>query len=252
MKMTELPDPVVQEFNGIHVVRDDLLPGGTKLRYIRPLFDQHDEVVYASSAQGGAQLALAYAARMANAGQALATKQAAIFVALRRVAHPRTIEAMEAGAKIVPIEPGHLTVVSARAKHYAAQRGAFYIEFGGESPEAIAAIESAARSVRERYGEFDEVWSAAGSGVLSRGLQAGFPDAKVFAVTCGVHHDAIGRARLFESGVPYGKDENRPAPFPACPTYERKAWQFCKRQHRPGARVLFWNVMGPSPTGAKV
>jgi len=50
--------PVVTMHEGIHVVRDDLYPGGTKARFLPVLFDGGvEEVVYASPAQGGAQVA---------------------------------------------------------------------------------------------------------------------------------------------------------------------------------------------------
>ena len=56
-----LPSPIVEEFDGIHVVRDDLLEGGTKRRlfteYIKH-FPHDKEFVYASPRQGYGQLAL--------------------------------------------------------------------------------------------------------------------------------------------------------------------------------------------------
>ena len=68
--------PIIKVHQGIHVVRDDLYPGGTKARHMHILFEQHDEIVYASPAEGGAQFALAKAA-------AVLRKQATIFVAKR-------------------------------------------------------------------------------------------------------------------------------------------------------------------------
>jgi hypothetical protein len=47
--------PVVMEYQGISVVRDDLFLGGTKARFTPLLFDDVDEVVYASPAEGGAE-----------------------------------------------------------------------------------------------------------------------------------------------------------------------------------------------------
>ncbi len=65
----ELPKPIIQWFEGVQVVRDDLLNGGTKRRaftmYIASLPDV-DEFVYASPRQGYAQLSLAYACRDLN------------------------------------------------------------------------------------------------------------------------------------------------------------------------------------------
>ena len=46
--------PIVENHNGMLVVRDDLFEGGTKARFIPLLFAGTDEVVYASPAEGGA------------------------------------------------------------------------------------------------------------------------------------------------------------------------------------------------------
>ena len=77
--------PVVVLHDGVFVVRDDLYDGGTKARYVAQLFNEADEVVYASPAEGGAQFALATVARSLG-------KRATIFVAARAKPHPRTLQ----------------------------------------------------------------------------------------------------------------------------------------------------------------
>lgn len=57
------PAPVIIEHEGVLVVRDDLFSGGTKARFLGTMFEGVDEVVYASPAEGGAQVALATVAR---------------------------------------------------------------------------------------------------------------------------------------------------------------------------------------------
>ena len=56
------PAPVIVTVEGIHVVRDDHIPGGTKRRVLEPLVAKSagTEFVYASPAYGYAQIALAY------------------------------------------------------------------------------------------------------------------------------------------------------------------------------------------------
>ena len=55
-----IPPPVVEELApGVFVVRDDLLLGGTKRCFADQLILGHREVVYASPAYGGAQIAIA-------------------------------------------------------------------------------------------------------------------------------------------------------------------------------------------------
>jgi hypothetical protein len=54
-----IPPAKVVQHGRFHVVRDDLIGGGTKARFMVKLFEQSDEIVYASPAEGGAQSALA-------------------------------------------------------------------------------------------------------------------------------------------------------------------------------------------------
>jgi hypothetical protein len=61
--------PVIIEHDGVLVVRDDLFTGGTKARFLGMMFNGADEVVYASPAEGGAQVALATVVRPLGNGQ---------------------------------------------------------------------------------------------------------------------------------------------------------------------------------------
>jgi hypothetical protein len=65
-------------------------------------------ILYASPAEGGAQVALATVARQLG-------KQATIFVACRASPHPRTMEAAQLGAKIISVAPGYLVVQAVSA-----------------------------------------------------------------------------------------------------------------------------------------
>lgn len=161
--------PAVVEHGGVLVVRDDLYPGGTKARFIGAFFSGADEAVYASPAEGGAQTALATIARQLG-------KRATIFVAHRIRPHPRTLEAARLGAKIVTVKPGYLSVVQARARDYCERTGAALVPFGVEAEFAIDAIAQAARSLAIEPP--DQVWCAAGSGVLARGLARAWPAAR--------------------------------------------------------------------------
>src|SRR6266446_9775283 len=110
--MDSLPDPKIVKHEGILVVRDDLIQGGTKARVLPLLFNDIDvEYVYASPVQGYAQVALAYCARTYG-------KRATVFCAKRKDRHPRTLEAMAAGATIFEVFPGYLSVVQKRARDY--------------------------------------------------------------------------------------------------------------------------------------
>ena len=229
--------PTLAQHAGVWVVRDDLIPGGTKARIFGPLFADHTEIVYASPAQGGAQTAFAHAAAAAN-------KRATIFVAQRAAPHPRSLEAKRLGATVVQVSPGYLTVVAARARAYCRASGAWLLPFGADIPGAPEIIAAAARAA---YIQPDEVWCAAGSGVLMRGLALAFPKARRFAVQVGralVPQDVAGAA-IVRYPRPYDFALHGAAPFPADPHYDAKAWEVCARDHGPGV-VLFWNVTGPA------
>lgn len=229
--------PKLVEHDGIMVARDDLLPGGTKARFLGVFFDGADEVVYASPAEGGAQTALAAVAGALG-------KRATIFVARRAKPHPRALLAKRWGAQVCQVSPGYLTVVQARARAYCAASGARLIPFGADTPEAIGAIARAARSLAIIP---DEVWCASGSGVLARGLAEAWPHARRHVVQVGrelTSADVAG-ATIHQSGMPFDRACRAAVPFPSDPHYDAKAWQIAKARRGAGL-CIFWNVTGPA------
>jgi hypothetical protein len=225
--------PILEIHRGITVVRDDLFPGGTKARFIGSVFDGATEAVYASPPEGGAQTALATVARALG-------KRATIFVAQRAKPHPRTLEAARLGAKVVPVAPGYLTVVQARAKAYCRETGAHLIPFGADFPGAAEAIASSALMSGAAP---DEVWCAAGSGVLARGLALAWPKARRHVVQIGreLSPREVAGAKIHVYPRKFGERAAIGAPFPSDPHYDAKAWEFCVAMRGPG-KVLFWNV----------
>ena len=231
------PDPIVREHAGVLVVRDDLHFAGTKARYLWRLFDQAEEIVYASPAEGGAQSALAAVAGRLG-------KRATIFVAKRAKPHDRSLLAKKFGATVYQVSPGYLTVVQKRARDYCAATGAMLAPFGVDLPEAIDAIASAAA----RTGiEPDEVWCASGSGVLARGLAKAFPSARRHVVQVGreLSPEDVAGARIHIAPLAFGAEAKSAPPFPSDPHYDAKAWAICAAHKGPG-KVLFWNVTGPA------
>ena len=218
-------------------MRDDLIGGGTKARYIAGLFEQADEIVYASPAEGGAQTALAWAARELS-------KRATIFVAKRRAPHARSLMAKRLGATVWQIAPGYLSVSQARARAYCAATGATMAPFGMDAPEAIATIAGAARATGL---EPDEVWCASGSGVLARALARAWPKARRHVVQVGrtLEPDDVAGATIHIAPMPFGKPAHSSPPFPSDPHYDAKAWEIANARRGAGV-VAFWNVTGPA------
>ena len=233
---TNLPKPVIKEYDGIKVVRDDLLNGGTKRRaftiYVKSK-PEVDEFVYASPRQGYAQLSLAYACRDLGKKCTVTVPQGERYWL--------TNKAVEVGANIIEVPMGYLTNIQAKAKKYCFNNGAHLIPFGGDHPVIIEAMTQTALSLDINP---TEVWTVMSSGVLSRGLQAAWPNAKVYGVRIGHNTTRIeqGRAETFKSDYKFHqecKEPERP-PFPSSLTYDSKAWMFIKEHATKGS--LFWNV----------
>lgn len=226
-----LPAPIVVEHEGFRVVRDDLLEGGTKRRIIQPMIAERpdQEFVYASPAYGYAQLALAVSATALG-------KRATIFTAKRKDPHPLTLAAKAAGAKVVMVPYGYLSNVQAKARAYAAKVGALCVPFGVDTPEAIQAI--AAEALRVDFIP-SEVWCVSGSGTLSRGLQAAWPEAAHHAVAIGANPDT-GKAVRYTAPERFDQNARVSPPWPASANYDAKLWRFVKQHGKPGA--LIWNV----------
>lgn len=232
-----LPKPIVSEHEGIKVVRDDFLDGGTKRRafsfYIQSV--DADEFVYASPRFGYAQLSLAYICKDLG-------KKATVFVP-KGERYWLTNEAEKLGAKIIEVPLGYLRVINKAARDYVVSTSrAHLIPFGGDHPLIIQGIQKTALSLDIEPPK--EVWTVMSSGVLSRGLQLAWPDAKVYGVKIGhgTTHKERGRAITFDSIYKFEqecKEPERP-PFPSSLNYDAKCWSFIKEHASNGA--LFWNV----------
>lgn len=227
--MLALPPPVIEERDGFLILRDDLLPGGTKRRAIPVFFDEHKEYVYASPVFGAAQLALAHTCRELN-------KHATIFCAKRKVYAPITKLTADAGARIMEVPFGMLSNVTAHARAYCESTGAKLLPFGLDDPLFIRALADVARAL-PIYPQ--EVWSITSSGTLSRALQLAWPRATFYGVRVG-HAPNAGRATVYHAEERFEQSAKFPPPFPSMLQFDAKAWRIFKLAAQPGA--LFWNV----------
>ena len=235
--MTPTQPPEIQEVEpDLFVARDDLYPGGTKARYLGRFYEETGcaEAVYASPSEGGAQFALPTVAKALG-------RAAHVFVAARKHPHARTLEARRFGARITLVRPGYLSVVQSRARRYAANTpGAALLPFGADLPYAAEAVAEAARKLDIRP---VEVWCAGGSGTLSRGLQAAFPEAHHNVVQIGKRVLLPG-ATVHVHHLAFAETEIQPQFFPSDAHYDAKAFSYCRKRRGDGP-VLFWNVAGP-------
>lgn len=232
-----LPEPVIEEYEGIKVVRDDLLGGGSKIRFADYLIQSQPEIeewVYGSSpATGYAQISLSYLCRKYG-------KKSVIFMAERAwdKLHDYQIEALKAGADMKWVPNGMLSVTEKRARDYVEQdpKVRKLLPIGFHHDTVIASIVRVALSIDVRP---NEVWTVGSSGTLTRGLQLAWPDADFHCVTVG-HKGNYGRAKIYECNIPFNKPAKVIPPFPSAITYDAKAWEYIKQHASPGA--LFCNV----------
>ena len=248
MKSYEFPKLQIEEYEGIHVVRDDLLEGGSKRRFIdRYIREQVEkgvnEFVFGGCpATGYAQMSLTLQAKQYGA-------KSTFFMAKRNLnnLHEYQKKALEYGANIQWVNMGMLNVTMSRAKKYYEEDTNHRCIFplGLEHPYVIEDIERLAKSIKIWYNKpITEIWSVGSSGTLSRGLQNAFPDLPVYVVSVGhkMKDREIGRAKMFRSPYKFDKPikKEEAPPFPSAPTYDAKAWPFIKKYAKKNA--LFWNV----------
>ena len=225
-------------YKNITVLRDDLLVGGTKSRFLHLLLDPKKKgYVYASPVYGGFQIALSSVATSMK-------KQAIIFTPERKKPHYNTLKAADQGAEIIEIRPGHLRVINKRAKDFVASYPEYqYLKFGANYPDAIRLIAGTMQSITNDLGkEPSEVYCAVGSGTLVKGILAGTTKAKVTGVVVGKEF-AYEHERLRLIKYPKGFDylSKYKAPFQSMPNYDLKALEVCLELKKSND-VLFWNV----------
>lgn len=234
------------------IVREDLIEGGSKIRFLPYLVQGAREIVYGGPFCGGA----AYALSVWGKKQGV---KVTLFYAKRGELHQRQKAAFRNGAQLYQVPFGYMTNVQAKARAYAAQAGALFLPLGFDLPGAADPFVAHMRRVRDQLNEgdgwmdgwVDEVWCATGSGMLARCLGLAFPKSRIRAVVVGLR-SRNGSQRfsknveLIEAPYRFEQSTRATAPFPSCGNYDRKAWEqmAAARAADPGKRRLFWNVLG--------
>lgn len=224
----------------VRVVRDDLLGGGSKMRFIDAMIqsDEAQEFVFGGCpATGYAQISLPIVCKRYN-------KKATLFMAKRNMnkLHLYQQRGIAEGANYVWVPDGMLAVTLARAREYAqADPTRRLLQLGLEHPTVLASIVKVAQTLPY---EPEEIWSVGSSGTLSRGLQLAFPKAKVFIVEVGhvLTDREKGRGHVFRSLYAFDKSVkvSEIPPFPSAPTYDAKMWPFV--YEKAANNALVWNV----------
>jgi len=237
------PAPVIYYHNGFHVVRDDYLTYGSKIRFLDHYVktSSYSELVYGSSpAQGYGQISLGYLCKLYG-------KKAVIFMAERSTGklHLYQERAIGLGVDIRWVKMGMLTVTEKRAKDYVKEdpKNRTLLPMGLCHPTSMGSIIKVARSLSIVP---DHVWVAAGSGTLARGLSYAWPNAEIHAVSVGhkLSDEELGRCTLHLTNYKFQQDckESERPPYPSVPNYDAKVWKVAHENADLSKLNLIWNV----------
>jgi hypothetical protein len=236
-------DPVTWENKTFNVVRDDLLPGGTKQRGHNIIAKiSQNEVVYAGPWNGFAQVALSIACKMHK-------KKATIF--MTRSDYKTNIRARMYGGNIREIPNSTLKELQNKAQQYAIEHDAFVMPFGFDSDEFRLELRERLKEALEGNTllnrSFDgTIWLAAGSATLLNVLYSVFPNAKFQVVQVGkkIWNDQLdlSRTKLYIAPEKFYEDAKLLPPYPHASTYDAKLWRFVIEYGSNGD--VIWNVAG--------
>lgn len=236
------PSPVLEDHNGITVVRDDLLGAGAKIRFIDYMIKHTPkgvkEWVYGSSPRWGyGQISLSYVSKKYK-------KKCTLFLPESKEWHQNTQRAIDYGAQAIKVPVGFMTVTEARSREYIAKTpGSRLVPFGLADDTVYGSIIKVARNLPYVP---DEVWTVAGSGTLNRGLQMAWPHAKFHMISVGhvLTNEEIGIAEVFRHPLKFAQQckKKELPPFPSVLEYDAKAWSYMNEHADKSKKNLFWNV----------
>lgn len=232
-----MTDIIIERHNGINVLRDDNLPGGTKSILMQGMINFGNEYVYATPVYGGFQIALSHYC-FDN------LIKATIFCAKRKNLHENTIRCKELGANVIEVDYGYLSVVEKAARDYCEKNKAIKLTFGANTMENKLKISERVRSVIENLGkEPEEIWCAIGSGTLVESIIMGTNNARIFGVQVGadfsLKHERLNVMKYHKT---FDKISNFNCNFKSTKNYDLKAFEYCCRFTK-SKDVLFWNVL---------
>jgi len=225
---------IIENYNDLNVLRDDLLPGGTKSILLPHIIDKDKKYIYASPVYGSFQIALS----------SYCKNNTYIVCAKRKNLHYNTLKCKEYGANIVEVPYGYLSVIEKYARELCNKiDGAVKLTFGANTNENKLLLTERVKQVIQKLGkEPEEIWVAIGSGTLVESILNATHDSKVFGVQVGQEYcNTHPRLKILKYHKSFDKVSNFKAPFQSMPNYDLKAYEYCMK-YKESKDVLFWNV----------
>jgi hypothetical protein len=230
--------PMVVQHDGFNIVRDDLMVG-SKARFGDYFMSQvkEDTIVYVCPRKGLAGLAVLNLAKRYN-------KKVVLFMPASKEISDHQACCIERGAIPKFRRIAAMPNLNKMAKEYAEEVGGFFVPLGLYHPLVVAGVARVADNLTKVYGEPKEVWCAISTGVLSRGLQIGWPNATFYSIAVARNLKAgeLGRSYVVSDPKPFLRNEKEDLlpPFPTVPNYDGKVWKYMK--HKGSKDAWMWNV----------
>lgn len=239
----------------VNVVRDDLAEIGSKGRFGSLLVSSmaEDTIVYVAPRVGWAPISLAKLCKMYG-------KRLVLFAPASKEASAHQQVAVELGAEMRFHRIAAMPVLQAKAQAFAEKHGYLFAPLGLRHPLVTAAIIATAdKLTKKNGGPPDAFWTAMSTGVLNRGLQLAWPNARSHgvAVARNIKDGERGLATITSHPLPFvvdAKEIDQP-PFPSARNYDAKVWAVMQGRIDVDRRLMasdgdwFWNVAGEiSPT----
>lgn len=242
------PPVVIESYSDetvpFRVVRDDVLPGGTKQRALLEYLTEFDadEFVYAGPNTGYAQIGLAYAASQLK-------KRTRLFLQ-GVMPSPLTRRAESYGA-VTSLHGATLADTEKLAEEYVTQHpDATLVPFGLDDARFRQLLLEALREATKDVSPPKRVWITWGSGTLAETLAELWPRTRIIAVQVGkgiyiekLSNDLRRRLTIYDAKKYYKfheaiSEKERP-PYPSLATYDGKVWLF---HNHIQPYDLIWNV----------
>lgn len=233
------------------VVRDDLLPGGTKQRASAPFIEDmislgFDHFIYASPFAGFAQVALAYVCQILKVKCTIMAERDQRFTDNRF--HPFSLMARNFGAKLVMATslPEAEELATNVSLH---QSRKLKIPLGFACPEFRFHLKEEVSKAFTHIGPVKNLWMPVGSGTLVRTFLTALPDVQFKCVNVNVLNSKDPRINFiqnhpqvtyFEAPMSFHTEATDYPTIPSNSFYDAKIWAFIKEHGEDGD--VWWNV----------
>lgn len=233
---SKLPEPVIEKYNNIFVVRDDLIMS-SRIRFLEFLISTstNDEII---SIQPRIDL---IGPSLINLCE-LYNKKLTLFLPSSKEMSDHQAYCAERKCSIKFKRIASMTVLKKYAKDYSSSVNGLYVSPDLEDCRIMACIVSSALKVKLQLPKIDKICVALNTGQLNLGLQKIFKDSSFRCIDI-LHKLKVGiwqNGELLEDTSPYEKEETNLPPFDSLKTWDAKVWKYLK-DISPDKTVLFWN-----------